>query len=90
MKLHINRKKIKIIKRFVSIVLILCMTFSMGSSYMVAGATEGQTTEENPAGYDVAEENDAVDPEENPDTNPEEPTEESSEKEESSEEETKP
>ncbi|MCI9143156.1 MAG: hypothetical protein HFH87_11145, partial [Lachnospiraceae bacterium] len=46
MKLHINRKKRKGIRRFISIALVLCMTFSIGSPYVTAEASN--TTVESP------------------------------------------
>ena len=73
MKLHINRKKRKTIERVISIAIVLCMTFSMGSSYVVAGAddiaAESRMPGENSAGVSAGPESGNI----NEDANPEQP-----------------
>ncbi|WP_276950378.1 DUF7601 domain-containing protein [Acetatifactor muris] len=73
MKLHINRKKRKSIERVISIAIVLCMTFSMGSSYVVAGAddiaAESRMPGEDPAGMAAGPESGNI----NEDANPEQP-----------------
>ena len=64
MKLHINRKKRKGIRRVISIALVLCMTVSMGSSYVVAGAAdialESQILEEKSAAVEAGQNSESV------------------------------
>ena len=53
MKLHINRKKRTGIKRFISMALVLCMLFTMDSSYVVAEASD-MTGENQISGQTIA------------------------------------
>lgn len=53
MKLHMNRKKRSNVKRIISLALVCCMTFSMGSSYVSAGELNVPAAENEAAGYSI-------------------------------------